>query len=438
MTKRNGYALLAALAAVVVLISVAIFVGVGGDRSVGDPSAATRQQRNSAAPAVSGRWVGSWATAPAAAQPKSFHGHAGKSIRNVVHTSIGGSAARIQLSNLYGTRPLSITGATIALAAAPSNPTAASGSMRRLTFSGRPSVSIPAGQAVVSDPVRLNVPAAADLLVSTYSPTPSGPVTYHPYARQTSYLAEGNRTGDPRGTAYTEQSPYWRYLTGVDVYSTEAEGTLVALGDSITDGITSTAGANHRWPDFLAERLREESGAPRYGVLNQGISGNRVLIDGSRFSPNNGPSGLSRFERDVMTRSGVRVAVVQLGINDILKTPRQLDARQILDGLRQMVRQAHGRGVPVVGGTLLPFGGHRGYGPQTEAVRQQVNQVIRAGGVFDAVADFDRALRDPSQPHRLLPAYDSGDHLHPSDDGYREMARTIKLSDLRGTAPARL
>ncbi|WP_311765336.1 SGNH/GDSL hydrolase family protein [Streptomyces zingiberis] len=457
MTKRNGSALLAALAAVVVLISVGIYVGVGGARSGGDPAAATRPQHNnngasahgngngngnggnnSAAPAATGRWVGTWSAAPAAAEPNSLHGHAGKSIRNVVHTSVGGTGVRVRLSNLYGTRPLSITAASVALAAAPSNPTAASDSLRRLTFAGRPAVSVPAGQEVVSDPVRFAVPAAADLLVSTYSPTSAGPATYHPYARQTSYLAEGDRTADPRGFAYTEQSPFWRYLTGVDVYSAEAEGTVVVIGDSITDGITSTAGANHRWPDFLAQRLREERGAPRYGVLNQGISGNRVLVDGSRFSPNNGPSGLSRFERDVLTRSEVQAVVLHLGINDILKTPRQLEAERIVEGLQQMVRQAHGRGIRVTGGTLLPFGGHRGYSAETETVRRQVNQAIRSGRVFDAVVDFDRALRDPAAPHRLLPAYDSGDHLHPSDEGFRAMAHALDLRDLKGSAPARL
>ena len=436
MNKSVGYALLAGLAAVVVLISTAIFVGFGGDQS--GPGSSPHKPRDPAAPAVSGQWVGTWSAAAAAAEPGTLDGYAGMSIRNVVHTSVGGSSARIQLSNLYGTRPLPVSHASIALAAAPSNPTAAAGSMRRLSFGGRPAVSIPAGGAVSSDPVRLNVPHDADLLVTTYSPSPSGPATYHPYARQTSYLARGDRTEDATGAAYTEQSPYWRYLTGVDVWSTEARGTVVAIGDSITDGITSTAGANHRWTDFLAARLRNEPGAPRYGVLNQGISGNRLLVNGSRFSPNNGPSVLSRLDRDALARTGVRAVVVEIGLNDLFKSPRQLDPQKIVAGMRQIVNEAHARGLRVTGSTLTPFGGHRGYSALLNSVREQVNHIIRSGSVYDEVVDFDKALRDPAAPVRLRPVYDSGDHLHPSDEGFRAMAEAVNLKHLARSAPASL
>ncbi|MFJ9410892.1 SGNH/GDSL hydrolase family protein [Streptomyces sp. NPDC101393] len=436
MNKSVGYALLAGLAAVVVLISTAIFVGFGGDQS--GPGSSPHKPRDPAAPAVSGQWVGTWSAAAAAAEPGTLDGYAGMSIRNVVHTSVGGSSARIQLSNLYGTRPLPVSHASIALAAAPSNPTAAAGSMRRLSFGGRPAVSIPAGGAVSSDPVRLNVPHDADLLVTTYSPSPSGPATYHPYARQTSYLARGDRAEDATGAAYTEQSPYWRYLTGVDVWSTEARGTVVAIGDSITDGITSTAGANHRWTDFLAARLRNEPGAPRYGVLNQGISGNRLLVNGSRFSPNNGPSVLSRLDRDALARTGVRAVVVEIGLNDLFKSPRQLDPQKIVAGMRQIVNEAHARGLRVTGSTLTPFGGHRGYSALLNSVRERVNHIIRSGSVYDEVVDFDKALRDPAAPVRLRPVYDSGDHLHPSDEGFRAMAEAVNLKHLARSAPASL
>ncbi|GAA0453062.1 SGNH/GDSL hydrolase family protein [Streptomyces olivaceiscleroticus] len=436
MTKSVGYALLAGLAAVVVLVSTAIFVGFGGHGggTGGDP----HSPRNSAAPAVSGQWVGTWAASAAAAEPGTLDGYAGMSIRNVIHTSVGGSSARIQLSNLYGTRPLAITHATIAVAAAPNNPTAAAGTMRRLSFGERPSVVIPAGGAITSDPVRLDVPHDADLLVTTYSPAPSGPVTYHPYARQTSYLARGDRAADDAGTAYTEQSPYWRYLTGVDVWSREAKGSVVVIGDSITDGITSTMGANHRWTDFLAKRLREEPDAPRLGVLNQGISGNRLLIDGSRYSPNNGPSVLTRLDRDALSRTGVKAVIVEIGLNDLFKTPRQWDPKKLVAGMRKVVEQAHARGLRVTGSTLTPFYGHRGYNVRMDQVRQQVNAQIRAGRVYDNVVDFDKALRDPAQPNRLLPQYDSGDHLHPSDEGYKAMARAVNLKALKGSTPASL
>ncbi|MFC7305292.1 SGNH/GDSL hydrolase family protein [Streptomyces monticola] len=438
MTRRNGYALLAALAAVVVLISTAIYVGFSGDGSGDDTlRAGSRTPQGSAAPASSGSWVGTWSSSPAAAEPRTEDGFAGRSIRNVVHTSVGGTGARITLSNLYGRTPLSITHASIALAAAPSNPTAAAGTLRRLSFGGNHSVIIQPGGQAVSDPVRLRVPHDADLLVTTFSPTPSGPVTYHPHARQISYVANGDRVEDLRGDAYTEQSPFWRYLSAVDVLSREAEGAVVVMGDSLTDGVSATMGANARWTDVLSDRMRDESGAPRYSVLNQGISGNRILSDGLG-RPADNPSGLSRFERDALSRTGVKAVVIALGVNDILRTPQQVSSEKIVDGLRELTRQAHARGLRVIGATLMPFGGHRGYTPQLEAVRKQVNQEIRSGKVFDAVVDFDRALRDPYAPEKLRAPYDSGDHLHPSDEGFKKMAYSFNLAQLKGSVPAEL
>ncbi|MFD1831792.1 MULTISPECIES: SGNH/GDSL hydrolase family protein [Streptomyces] len=434
MTRNMGYALLAGLAAIAVLVSAAIFVGAGVRGAA--PDASAPRGGDSAAPASSGTWVGTWSASPVSAEPGAPEGHPDSSLRNVVHTSVGGTAARVRFSNLFGTRPLTVTGATLALAAEPSSPAAAPGSMRRLTFGDRAEVVIPAGSAVTSDAVRLNVPAAADLLVTLYTPTGSGPVTHHSHARQTSYLARGDHAADTDGAAYTEQTTYWRYVTAVDVWTDEAEGTVVAFGDSITDGITSSLGANRRWTDYLADRLRTERGAPRYSVVNQGISGNRILLDSSPDSPGNGPSGLSRLERDALSRTGVQVVVVQLGINDILKSPQQTDPERIVAGLQQLTRMAHERGVRVVGATLMPFGGHRKHTPQLEAVRQQVNERIRRGGVFDAVVDFDAALRDPAAPQRLRPVYDSGDHLHPSDSGFRAMAEALDLDLLVGPSPA--
>ncbi|MDG4859088.1 SGNH/GDSL hydrolase family protein [Streptomyces sp. T-3] len=437
MTRRHGYALLAALAAVVVLISAAIYVGVsGGDKSKDELRAGPRTQ-GSADPASAGSWVGTWSTSPAAAEPNTERGFAGRSIRNVVHTSVGGTSARITLSNLFGHQPLTLTHVSLAVASAPSNPAAAAGTVRRLTFGGNHSVVIPPGKQIVSDPVRLRIPHDADLLVTTFSPTPSGPVTYHPHARQTSFVAPGDHVEDPLGDAYTEQSPYWRYLAAVDVLTREAEGAVVVLGDSLTDGVTSTLGANSRWTDILADRLREEQGAPRYSVLNQGISGNRILSDGLG-RPADNPSGLSRFDRDALSRTGVRAVVIALGVNDILRNPHQTDPDKIVAGLRELTRQAHARGLRVIGATLMPFGGHRGYTPHLEDVRKQVNAQIRAGKVFDSVADFDRALRDPYAPDRLRGVYDSGDHLHPSDAGYRKMAESFNLAHLKASAPAEL
>ncbi|MEV4435236.1 SGNH/GDSL hydrolase family protein [Streptomyces sp. NPDC049585] len=428
-------AVLAALAAALLAVSVPIWAGTQG---AGAPA-----QRRPAVPArpatpAPGRWAGSWAAAPAAAEPGTAHGYAGRSIRNVVHTTLAGTAARVQLSNLFGTTPLTIGHASLAVAAAPGSPAAVPGSVRALTFGGRTSVTIPAGRAAVSDPVRLAVGYPADLLVSTYSPSPSGPVTLHPHARQLSFLAAGDHTQDGDGSAYTVPTPFWRYVTAVDVRSTEAQGAVVALGDSITDGVSATVGADRRWTDFLARRLHTEPGAPRYGVLNEGISGNRVLLGGMGASRVNNPSALERFDRDVLARAGVRAVVVELGVNDILRRPRQTRPEAIVAALQRLVDRAHAHGLRVVGATLSPFGGRVGTGPDQELVRQGVNDAIRTGLVFDDVVDFDVVLRDPADPQRLLPAYDCGDHLHPNDTGYLVMAKALDLATLKGQGPARL
>ncbi|MFF1651905.1 SGNH/GDSL hydrolase family protein [Streptomyces sp. NPDC058255] len=438
---RHGV-MLAAIIAVVVVLSTAIYVGVSADEG-GDQKnlAGGRAPQNPAAPASTGTWVGAWSASPVGAEPGTeTNGMAGRSVRNVVHTSAGGTSARVTLSNLYGQQPLNITHATLAVAATVNNAAAATDTMRRLTFDGGLSVVIPAGEQVLSDAVQVRIPHGSDVLVTTYAPTPSGPVTYHPHARQISYVADGDRTEDVSGTAYTEQSEYWRYLTALDVLSDDSAGTVVVLGDSLTDGITSTVGANHRWTDVLSERLRSAAGsgdAPRYSVVNQGISGNQVLAAGLG-RPADNPSGLARFGRDVLDRTNVKAVVIDLGVNDILRNPNQVEPETITDGLRRLVRQAHARGLRVVGATLMPFRGHRGYTAGRDAVRQAVNAEIRAGKVYDAFVDFDRALRDPYDPRRLRADYDSGDHLHPSDKGYKRMAEVFDLGDLKGSAPAEL
>jgi len=440
-TKQR--ALLSAIITLIAVLSVCIYVGAAaGDGSPGDDgknSSGARSPHNSAAPASAGSWVGAWAAAPVGGEAGTEQtGMAGRSVRNVVHTSAGGTSARITLSNLYGQAPLTLTHASIAVAAGHNSSAAAKGTMRRLTFGGATSVTVPAGQQTLSDAVRLQVPSGADLLVTTYSLTASGPVTYHPYARQISYLADGDRTEDATGTPYRERTAIWRYLTAVDVLSSQADGTVVAFGDSITDGSTSTESANRRWPDAFSQRLRAAVAAgqdvPRYSVVNEGISGNQILT-GKAGRPVENQSGLDRFTRDVLDRPNVKVVVVDLGVNDTLHGAR---ADQILTGLRTLVRQAHAHGIKVVGATLMPFGGYPRFSAAREVVRQQVNAGIRSGTVYDAVVDFDKALRDPYDARRLAPEYDSGDHLHPSDRGYRQMARTVDLADLKGAVPAQL
>ncbi|MGX1407143.1 SGNH/GDSL hydrolase family protein [Streptomyces sp. SAI-097] len=434
-------ALLAAIVTLIVAISAAIYAGASADDGSRDHAlqAGGRLPRGDAAPASTGAWVGAWATAPAAAEPGTeTTGMAGRSVRNVVHTSVGGTSARITLSNLYGQSPLTVTHASIALAAGPGTAAAVPDTLRVLTFGGNTRVIIPAGGQVMSDIARIAIPYGANVLVTTYSPVPSGPVTYHPQARQTSYLADGDRTADVTAVAYTTPTPYWRYLTALDVLSHEADGTLVAFGDSITDGLGAETDANHRWTDILAARLHEAAGTgrntPRYSVVNEGISGNRILTSRSG-RPADNPSGLSRFERDVLERTNVKAVVIVLGVNDILNSPELADRDGILTGLRTLVDQAHDRGLRVVGATIMPFGGHRGYTKARETMRQEINEEIRSGRVFDTVVDFDKALRDPYDPRSLRSDYDSGDHLHPSDKGYARMGQVLDLDTLKGAAP---
>ncbi|MEV0962143.1 MULTISPECIES: SGNH/GDSL hydrolase family protein [unclassified Streptomyces] len=429
-TQRAGYGLFAALVALVLLISGAIVTSLtvlgADDRRQTASGAGTggRSGKTTARTVGTGGWAGSWSAAPGKAGVAPAGGH---SVRNVVHTSIGGSEARITLSNLYGTEPLRIGSASIAVAA--QGAAAAPGSLRRVLFDGRPSATVPAGGHVLGDPVRLAVPADGHLLVSLFVPPPGGgTVTLHPRARQTSYLAVGDRTRDAGASAYTRRTSSWHHLTAVDVRNPAARGTVVALGDSLTDGAGSTPDADRRWTDHLADRLR--SGRWGYGVVNQGISGNRLLRDGV------GPSGLSRLDRDVAGRPGARVVVIALGVNDLLRPAGRANPAEVTAGLRSLAERARARGLRVVGATLMPFRGHPRYGPELDAAREEINTAIRAGGVFDAVVDFDRALRDPYAPERLHPAYDSGDHLHPNDAGYERMARSVDLSVLTGEGEA--
>jgi lysophospholipase L1-like esterase len=370
-----------------------------------------------------GGWVGSWAAAPAAGVPNTPQGYPNYSIRNVVHTSIGGSKARVRLSNTFGTGPLVFGHVTVAVAAAAGSPRAVPGSLRTLTFGGMSTVVVPAGAEVLSDPATVRVPADADLLVTTFVPTPSGPVTYHPAAQQTSFFTRnGDFAAEESGASFTEQTTVWHYVSEVDVQGV-APGAVVTLGDSITDGVGSTSGANHRWPDYLSDRLHG-----RLGVLNAGISANRLLLDVPGNSA--GRNALARFADDVLSVGGVRTLIVLEGINDIQQDPHQTDPAMIISAQRQLVAQAKARGIRVIGATLTPFKGWRVYDETLERTREAVNTFIRTSGVYDGVADFDAAIRNPADPLAMQPAYDSGDHLHPNDAGYARMAAAVDLNRL--------
>ncbi|MEU6355244.1 SGNH/GDSL hydrolase family protein [Streptomyces sp. NPDC047072] len=448
MTRRHGFALLTAIVAVIVALSTAIYVSVAADSGTTDRTSelsGARPGHPSAAPASTSLWVGAWSAAPVGAEPgTATDGLAGRSLRNVVHSGVGGTSARVTLSNLYGRSALTITHASLALASGTGTAAAVADTMRRLTFGGSTTVVVAAGAQVLSDAVALTVPAGADLLVTTYSPVPAGPVTYHPTARQISYAADGDLTEDVTGTAYTQPTDHWRYVTAVDVLSHGAEGTVVAFGDSLTDGKNSTLNANHRWPDYLSRRLSEAlaegRGLPRYSVVNAGIGGNQVLKNGPAGqapTPEN-QAGVDRFTRDVLDRPNVKVVVIDLGINDIGRNKKLADPKAIVAGLRTLVHQAHTHGIKVIGATLMPSGGHRGWTEAREEVREQVNAEIRKGRVYDEVVDFDKAVRDPYDPRKFRAVYDSGDHLHPSDKGYERMAQYFDLNALKGSVPAQL
>jgi lysophospholipase L1-like esterase len=368
-------------------------------------------------------WTGSWeaAVSGTAALPS------GAVVRNVVHLSVGGTAVRVRLSNRLGTEPLRLDEVTVARQEPgnPGSPVAEAGTMRVVTFRGEPGTVVPPGADTVSDPAGLAVPAGADLLVTVRARPGSGPAGLHRSAQRTSFVApHGTSASDEDGGAYTAITRSWYHVTGVDVRTTRAAGSVVALGDSLTDGVGTTPDTDHRWPDLLAARLGDLPPYRRLGVLNAGISGNRLLHDGT------GPNALSRLPADALTRTGVRVLVVFEGINDVKGSPAATDIAAYEQAYRTIVADAHRHGVRVVGATLTPFGGHRTYTPAREAVRQELNSLIRGGRLFDAVVDFDAVVRDPDRPWRIRPLYDCGDHLHFGDVGTRALADAIDLAEL--------
>ncbi len=382
---------------------------------------------------IGDRWATTWGTAPAGPPPEaSLQTFTDQTVRLVVHTSSGGNRVRIRVSNEMGSLPLSVGAARIGLRAGGSD--VAVGTDRALTFGGRTGVTIPPGAPVLSDPVELNVPPLSGLAVSLYLPGTVQATTLHALALQTGYVSlPGNFTA--AATLPVQRTiTIWPFLTAVDVDS--AGLAIVALGDSITDGTRSTPDTNKRWPDWLARRLQAERDQvpglnARLGVVNRGISGNRLL--GNSPNAQSGRSALERFDRDVLSTAGVRVLVVLVGINDIgnSSATSPVTADDLVAGYRQLIARAHAKGIAIVGATLTPFEGAGYYSPEKEVVRQAVNNWIRTRGEFDAVLDFDRVTRDPSHPARLLPAYDSGDHLHPNDLGYQAMGNAVPLNVFR-------
>jgi lysophospholipase L1-like esterase len=394
-------------------------------------------------------WVGTWGTAPGGVpRPADLQTFNDQTVRLIVHTSIGGRRVRVRLSNELGKEALRIGSVHIALRQHGAD--IVPGTDRVLTFSGEQAATIPAGAPLLSDPVALDVPPLADLAVSLYLPGQVQATTIHAWTPQTSYVSRPGNFAGATTLPLDRTTKSRPFLTEVDVDAPGA-AAVVALGDSITEASMTKVDANHRWTDLLALRsqsgggLAASHGAPAalLGVVNRGISGNRLLRDPGE-QPLFGQAALARFDRDVLETAGVRYLVMLMGINDIghpgmgaIPLSESVTPQDLIAGYRQVIARAHAKGIAVYGATLGPFEGTTFpafYSPQKAAVREAVNRWIRTSGEFDGVVDFDLALRDPAHPSRLLPKYDSGDHLHPNDAGMAAMAEAIPLALLRASA----
>ncbi len=372
-------------------------------------------------------WVGTWSAAPAPSEAGiGFKNH---TLRMFPRVSIGGDTLRVRISNAYGGGKLVIGAATIGIR--DRGPTVIPGSGRKLTFFGADSATVPAGTLIVSDPVSLSIEPLGDLAVTLYLPDeiPPGFLVTGRYARQTNYISPAGNFAGATVMPVLKITDEWFFLCGIDVLTTPDAGCVVALGDSLTDANISTHDAYCRWPDQLARRLvARKSGRPM-AVLNQGLGGNRILHD------LRGDSGLKRFDRDVLAQAGLTHAIVMLGTNDIRnrysKPEEEVTATQVIAALDQLALRAHARGIKFYAATVTPFGNETymagAWNPVREGHRTALNEWIRGSQALDGFIDFDAALRDPQHPTQMLPIYDSGDGLHPSDVGYNRLGDVIDL-----------
>ena len=411
-------------------LALMVLLRVGDAVLVSGSAAATRLPR---IPSGS-HWVASWGASPQPATKGNLsqRGFGGQTLREIVVTSVGGVRVRVRFTNAFGTKPLRI--ARAAIADDSHGPSLVRGSSTPLYFGGRRSVVIAPGAEATSDLAGLAVAPGASLAVSAFLPGPTGPATQHADAQQVNYVAAGlHMAGGAR--AFRTRTHSWYFLDGVDVLAPRrVAGAVVALGDSITDGVGTRANANARWPNDLARRLSGRSGVT-LGVVDEGIGGNRVL----NAAPCCGTSAIARFARDVRDQPGAKDVILLEGINDIgysqnrgpLTAPHtDVSALQIVEGYERIIAAAHAAGMRIFGATLTPFKGARYWTPGGEAKREAVNHWIRSSRAFDGVIDFAAAVADPQDPERLNPAFDSGDHLHPNAAGYQAMAAAINLATL--------
>jgi lysophospholipase L1-like esterase len=382
-------------------------------------------------------WVGSWAASQQVPETQNSLDPQllrDATLRQIVHLSVGGDQLRVRVSNAFGTEPLHLTAVHVARPVSAAGAAIDAASDTPVTFNGSSDVMIPAGAEYLSDAVALPVAALSSLAISIHFDQPPTGETGHPGSRATSYVARGDLVSAV-SLPDAKTVEHWYQVSGVDVTSPVRAGAVVTLGDSITDGHGATTNENDRWADVLAARMQAEKPTRMLGVLNEGIGGNRLLLDGL------GPNALARFDRDVLAQTGVRAVIVLEGVNDLGTLTRDHDVsaeehralvRKIEGAYSQMIERAHAHGIRVMGATILPYSGSKYYhpGPESEADRQAINAWIREVGHFDAVVDFDKLTRDPAHPDHLLPAYDSGDGLHPGPAGYKAMGDAIPLKEV--------
>ena len=409
-----------------------MLAGVGGttgaiDGAAGDGVGAGGQGQGGggAGGGTAGQWVGTWASGPQLTEPGNLPpapGLSGNTLRQIVYASIPGSRLRVQVSNVFGDGPVTMN--AVHLAASTGAGAIDTSTDVALTFSGSPSVTIAAGQAVFSDAFDYPLAALANIAITIgFGAAPAG-VTGHPGSRTTSYLVAGNAVAAQTLTA-PATAKHWYYITGIDVMADAATSAIVTLCDSLTDGRGSTTNQNDRWPDDLSRRLRGLTPASAVAVLNQGIGGNAVVSGGL------GPTAVARFARDVLNQRGVRYLIVLEGVNDIGTSggTAQAIATNLITAFGSFIDMAHARSILVYGIPILPFGGNTGYDTaEHQSARTMVNTWIRTSGRFDSVIDLDAAVGDPQAPANLLPGYDSGDHLHLNPAGYQKMADTMDLA----------
>jgi lysophospholipase L1-like esterase len=371
-------------------------------------------------------WIGTWVTAPQLVEPANrppAPGLSHNTLRQVIHVSLGGDLLRARFSNEFGTDPVTLKAVNIAASAGGSAVDPNTG--QTLKFGAKPEVTIQPGQTAVSDPFPFDLKPLSNVAITIYFGDTSADVTGHPGSRTTSYIVPGDAVSavDMPDAVHTD---HWYIIAGIDVTASESAAAVVVLGNSITDGRGSGTNKQNRWPDELARLLQENSCTRHVAVLNQGIGGNCVLRNCL------GPAALARFERDILGQAGVHWLVILEGINDIGQAQgaegSAAVARDLIAAYERMIDRAHAKGIRVYGATLLPFGGSFYYTAEHEAAWKTVNEWIRSSGRFDAVIDIEAALRDPADPLRLLPAADTGDHLHPNETGHRMMAEAVDLT----------